>query len=500
MPEQTLSFNWSSPTTSEKLPPDTLDRARYASFLHNYLVDVAKSGGYVLNLNASWGAGKTFFIKRWVDSIEDTHPVVYIDAWKQDYSDDPMLTVVSSLINAFEGQLPAGNQSINNIAQKSAKFMKTAAPILTRALFKKATGIDPDAFSNTEDTSEILHSDHIDDVDFSEVVSDSAAKLAKLLVNEHNEKLLSIQHLREEVKKLVEAVVAHRDNIKSPAFVFIDELDRCRPSYAVEMLEVVKHFFELNKIVFIIATNTEQLQHTVKAVYGEDFDAQTYLGRFFRRRYSLSEPSTLNFIETMIGSSVTIQTHWSEHIPSITKPRHLARIIFEVADYYKLSLREIEQLSDKLLACLYHADKSFNPSLLLILFVIRDKNYTLYKHWIEAKSEEDFLPNGTEESDLCEGEFVYYFAPEDEKLYPGGSNNGRGTIKHHLYSILSKLNKFTEPLSYQPIFPYPMDYPDSSIYRIHEHANYFLEQGLFNLTATKKDYRDWVELSVSFDR
>ncbi|TOL41491.1 hypothetical protein CGH98_24085, partial [Vibrio parahaemolyticus] len=78
--------------------------------------------------------------------------------------------------------------------------------------------------------------------------------------------------------------------------VFIDELDRCRPSYAVEMLEVIKHFFELDNVVFVVATDTEQLQHAVKAVYGQLFDAQLYLGRFFRRRFSLLELSRKQFI------------------------------------------------------------------------------------------------------------------------------------------------------------------------------------------------------------
>ncbi|MGL1316173.1 P-loop NTPase fold protein, partial [Vibrio parahaemolyticus] len=49
------------------------------------------------------------------------------------------------------------------------------------------------------------------------------------------------------------------------------------------------------------ATDTEQLQHAVKAVYGEGFDAQTYLGRFFRRRYSLSESSRFEFVKQMVG-------------------------------------------------------------------------------------------------------------------------------------------------------------------------------------------------------
>ncbi|MGL4220094.1 MAG: P-loop NTPase fold protein, partial [Shewanella sp.] len=121
MSDDIVDFNWKEPMLcaegTELFPRDTLERARYASFLHNYLVINAIDGGYVLNLNAKWGSGKTYFINRWMESIKDRHPVVYIDAWKQDYSDDPMLTVISSLINALSEQLPAENKTLSNIAE-----------------------------------------------------------------------------------------------------------------------------------------------------------------------------------------------------------------------------------------------------------------------------------------------------------------------------------------------------------------------------------------------
>ncbi|MFP3374765.1 P-loop NTPase fold protein, partial [Pseudomonas sp. SIMBA_068] len=76
----------------EYFPADKLDRARYATFLSRLLAqegydesrpDEDKKKNYVLNLNAEWGAGKTYFLKRWSQEVIVNYPVVYIDAWQQ---------------------------------------------------------------------------------------------------------------------------------------------------------------------------------------------------------------------------------------------------------------------------------------------------------------------------------------------------------------------------------------------------------------------------------
>ena len=56
-----------------------------------------------------------------------------------------------------------------------------------------------------------------------------------------------------------------------PVVVVIDELDRCRPLYAIELLEVAKHLFSVENIVFVLAINLRELGHSIKAVYGSDF-------------------------------------------------------------------------------------------------------------------------------------------------------------------------------------------------------------------------------------
>lgn len=64
-------------------------------------------------------------------------------------------------------------------------------------------------------------------------------------------------------------------------------MDRCKPTFAVHLLEQIKHYIYDNKITFVLSTNLEQLQHTIKNYYGADFDSCRYLDRFFDLRISM---------------------------------------------------------------------------------------------------------------------------------------------------------------------------------------------------------------------
>lgn len=136
------AINWSAPKSidDEDFPKDTLDRVKYAQFLTQFLVDQGcdastdKKHNYVLNLNSEWGSGKTYFLKRWSKDLKPHFPVVYIDAWKQDYSDDPLMTVISSVINQLRDQAGIDIQKSDfAIPKKVVGLLKAAAPALIKS-------------------------------------------------------------------------------------------------------------------------------------------------------------------------------------------------------------------------------------------------------------------------------------------------------------------------------------------------------------------------------
>ncbi|MDG2845352.1 KAP family NTPase [Vibrio parahaemolyticus] len=490
-----INFNWDEPVSGKHskgesiltLPADTLKRAKYAKFLHDYLVDNSSQKGYVLNLNAQWGAGKTYFINRWIDSIKDAHPVVYIDAWKQDYSDDPMLTVVSSIIDELEKHLPDGNKEVIAFKNKATRFFKAAAPFLMKGLIKKATGMNIDDVESETEKKE--------DSDLYNLTGDAGAALAKCLIDDHNEKLKTVEYLRSDIKSLIKALDPEK-KLKLPAFIFIDELDRCRPSYAVEMLEVIKHFFELENIVFVIATDTEQLQHAVKAVYGEGFDAQTYLGRFFRRRYSLSESSRFEFVKQMVGENYEIKPIWEQHTPSIMVGGNLWNLVSIVAGRFNLSLRETEQLTDKFLAILSSKPKSMNPYLLLILFALRDKYYGLYECWVKNGDISLSLEEGVRKAGLERVSLPFHC--DDGHHFV--AIDGDGTFSVSLLEILKLMHKYCTTKNRAEKTQIEKGLIDNyNNGDTKAEFNNKLKLRFLDLDARKKEYVEWVEYAVSFD-
>ena len=79
--------------------------------------------------------------------------------------------------------------------------------------------------------------------------------------------------------------------------VFIDELDRCKPDYAIRLLERIKHYFGNERITFVFSLNMDELQHTIRKFYGNDFDACRYLERFFDFRIELPKPDMRRFYD-----------------------------------------------------------------------------------------------------------------------------------------------------------------------------------------------------------
>lgn len=365
------AFNWGEPLpwdgpgaidgVVEELAGDRLDRARYAEFLTNYLAAEGTQRNYVLNLNAEWGAGKTWFIKRWYMELKQHYPTVYIDAWQQDFSDDPLLTVISSIIDQLKHIAGKENPIPDGMRQRLLGLFKVGGKLALKAAIKKA-GLEEDDFSLEEE---------------------DANQLVDALCSNQKERYESIQYLKKEIRQWVEGAVGLSDGkLDYPAFILIDELDRCRPSYAVEMLETIKHIFDIPGVVFVLATDTEQLQHAIKVIYGEGFDASAYLRRFFRRQFSLKEISKASFIE----SNMTLDGASCEHLfPRFKTISEFSWLLSVIADAFGLKLRDIEQYIDKIKAAISNVSDDFDLVVFSILLLSKEYVPDLYRQIVSLE-------------------------------------------------------------------------------------------------------------------
>ncbi|MBW4966160.1 KAP family NTPase [Pseudoalteromonas sp. CR1] len=393
-------FNWNKPTNSllgELFPADKLDRARYATFLSRLLAqegfdeswpDEEQKKNYVLNLNAEWGAGKTYFLKRWSQELIVNYPVVYIDAWQQDYSDDPFLTVIAGIIKQLQLQAKFNIK----IPKSAVSMFKAVAPAIAQGLTKKISGIDLDElhtllFSDDEiDTEQKQSSNKPSGSDFSPAVK----ALAQNLIKDHEAKNKSIEVIKSKLADWV-SKFEKQEGKSLPIFIFIDELDRCRPSYAVEMLETIKHIFDVKGIVFVVATDTEQLQHTIKSIYGEGFDAKIYLGRFFNSRYSLKRPVLKDFLSVHSDrtkfESAYLESKNIEILPRTEAPEIALTNIAVVLDAFKVSPRTAIQITERITAIIISlpSGKKVDVLVLAVLFCIHEKDHSLYEEIISGR-------------------------------------------------------------------------------------------------------------------
>lgn len=358
-------------------PLDLLDRKNYADFLTNYLV--GRSDSFVLNLNASWGMGKTYFLTHWRESIKNAHPTVYVNAWKSDFSDDPLLAVMSAIHDQLKNHLPPEQKTMEGFAKymkASGRFAKGLAPVVVKGLINKAIGKDA-----TEDLFELSTNE----------LAGIAEKSMSLLLQEHIDKDKSIDSFQRTLVELVEKVT-ERKELTAPLFVFIDELDRCRPTYAIELLETVKHLFSVKGIVFVIATDSEQLQHSVCAIYGERFSGREYLRRFFDQEYILPEPSydsyCLTLAEGVHGRDKLLYHKfetWSRNDHNHPKPEgwsdsdNLSAFLSLYARHYNLPLRSINQMVVRLEAIINSIDTRWDAPFLLFLLATQTKSDTRIK-------------------------------------------------------------------------------------------------------------------------
>ena len=79
----------------------------------------------------------------------------------------------------------------------------------------------------------------------------------------------------------------------------VDELDRCRPLFALAVLERIKHIFGVPKVSFVLVANVNELGKCIRQVYGA-VDVERYLEKFFEIRAQLPD-DTATGIRAKVG-------------------------------------------------------------------------------------------------------------------------------------------------------------------------------------------------------
>ena len=333
---------------------DLLDRKPSIETLTGLLG--ALEGPCVLALDSEWGGGKTTFIKLWAAHLrKEGFAVAEFNAWETDFSGDPFVALSSKLQLQFE-------------AAPSDKFAETTEHF-AKAVKRVALRTAPVAIR-------ILSQGLLESGSLEQLFTEQVASYAENRLEEFDEVQKSVIDFKEVLQEGALRLSEQHDN--RALFIMIDELDRCRPSYAVELLEVAKHLFSVDRIVFVLALNRSELAHSVKALYGRKFDAEGYLHRFFDLDYSLPWPDREKFVMEALQSSGLGALFLSASEPFQVVPSLIARLMA----WSDLDLRRIGQTTRRMaLACASLEDTFPGVTTgLCVACVLRALDSKLYQH------------------------------------------------------------------------------------------------------------------------
>lgn len=372
---------------------DVLNRKSNADYLTAYLARRyllrAKEDGFVLAINAEWGLGKTFMLRCWKKDLEKSgYPAVYFDAWKNDFTPEPLVAFISEMdegLSPFFKGVPLAKKYFSEAIRSMKKILK---PVVKATLFgvaKQGLGLSSDNVAKL--ISEVSNGDL---TGVARDVMPSVAEVEKSLssavdaaLKQHKNTKQSIVAFKEKLSLLVVAL-EESDDVKLPIFIFVDELDRCRPDYAIELLEGIKHLFGVPGVYFVVATNMNQLGESTKAIYGSGFDGHRYLKRFFDMEYFLPPPDSLAYSKSLFlnfplppvadfytgfGSSITFEGY--DFLPNI----------FSVyADHFGCSLRDQFQAMKIFEAALYSVkNRRIHIHLLVYLCMLYQRDPNVYE-------------------------------------------------------------------------------------------------------------------------
>ncbi len=258
-------------------------------------------------IDGRWGSGKTFFVRQTkmvisafnsysnmegnlrnkiisklpqlnVDENTETSIIsVYYDAWENDNDTEPILSLIYEITKQLSVDFSLSDKKIVNVAD-----------VIIESISGWNIKKIKDAFTSEDPFTTFKEQKNIE----------------------------------EKIKEFLTGLLGERAN---RLVIFIDELDRCNPSFAVQLLEQVKHYLVDERITFVFSVNLNQLQHTIKHHYGTEFDACRYLDRFFDLRIALPPADINSFYEELGFSSI----HYVDEI--------MKRII----KMYNFELREI---------------------------------------------------------------------------------------------------------------------------------------------------------------
>ena len=310
---------------------------------------------FVVSIDGYWGTGKTFLLKRWQRELEDKEfRSIYFNAWEDDFCDDPLVAIIGQLEDHFkDGKFSAA----------ISRIRENAGPLMLQnigGVLKKNTGMTFMREGEEQDPLDVYKSQRA-----------------------------SKDELKGQLAKLAGQVY---EDTGRPVVFIIDELDRCRPTFAVELLERVKHIFDVQNMVFVFGINRSELCSSLQSIYGE-IDADIYLRRFFDMEFALSAVDAEPFCKQLMEKFGLPELFASltRNAGSPVHQRDFGEVYNGIPVFWGrlgLSLRDLDYCvrSVALVGRSLQPRYSAFPLLLGLLIPLKIQNNQLYRRYLSGRS------------------------------------------------------------------------------------------------------------------
>lgn len=324
---------------------DKLGRKKYAEFLTEIISNPEKykrksdSDSFSIAIDSSWGTGKTTFIEMWIDYLKNNfynkYSIINFNAWKNDFSQNAFAALIYSIINddvfkEIENE-ETNKEAVKKVLLYGGELIKTIAKVKIRnAVGQEFADTAGDAFDE-------ISKNGIKGIQGIIEAKDSCNKKIARFSSDYKMYFEAINNIKESLDIIVK---------DKPLVIIIDELDRCKPLFAIELLESVKHIFDVKNIIFVFALDMDQLSHSIRCVYGEGMDACGYLCRFFDYISKMPVPDMQKYAKYLFEEKPLINTNPTTYYTDFSTNRNISilNLLSDMAVNLKLSLRDFNTI------------------------------------------------------------------------------------------------------------------------------------------------------------
>ena len=299
---------------------------------------------------------------------------------------------------------------------------------------------------------------------------------------------------KKHIKALEEALqkIIQKDAKKSKGklVVFIDDLDRCNPQYAIKFLEYLKHIFNIPNCIFVLAIDELQLKSSIEVVYGNK-NGEDFLAKIIDFKFKLPKPDIQSLIMYFIEKE-----HWdvffevanSWNITPENRRKNFIDVFNTMTKAFKLSARDVFHICQDLNVIFKsHNIEIVSPIYILLVYLIENYAYKIRENMESYLKAHDF--------NYLEA-LKHYCSANKLEIQNFNSNRkayampGNGTIA---VEFSSSIREYIDFLDYKDNF----DYPANQAEKFYAASPYDFDTKQYRdlYPRTKKIIQDIFELS-----